>query len=415
MYALHDLGRHSHTIEFEPHAAGGLTPARVAAQHRGAYVLFSELGELRADTAGRVSHQANGAGDLPAVGDRVAVVARADEGAATIQHVFARPRSSRARSRSTPPRSRHWRRTSTPLHRHVAQRGLQPPPARALHHDGAGERCSSRDCAHQDRPLSRLGPPPRPRSRRSPMGSCSCDLEHLREGLDRVRAHLSPGRTIALLKLIRRSGKSRPVDTFAGEALAATRRSARTTAQGTSSDDDRPPRRSRRADWSGHTRNAGSCAWESSDWYHQMFWTSRTSPHSAASPTARPDRAGLCRAGGDRGRYAAVPTVGELQEAAAGTRAPRAPARQAPPGRGAKALGSRPAPSAARTCARRDAAEGPISRRGSCLPAGRPPGDRPSRSPRRPCRTRSGTVKSQPVSASESATAAGNGVPSTRL
>ena len=91
MYALHDLGwTDSHTIEFEPHAAGGLLPARVAAQHRGAYVLFSELGELRADTAGRLSHEADGAGDLPAVGDWVAIAARPDEGAATIQHVFAR-------------------------------------------------------------------------------------------------------------------------------------------------------------------------------------------------------------------------------------------------------------------------------------------------------------------------------------
>ena len=80
MYALQDLGwTDSHTTEFEPHAAEGLLPARVAAQHRGAYVLFSELGELRADTAGRLSHEAAGAGDLPAVGDWVAI-ARAARG-----------------------------------------------------------------------------------------------------------------------------------------------------------------------------------------------------------------------------------------------------------------------------------------------------------------------------------------------
>ena len=91
MYALQDLGwTDSHTIEFEPHAAAGLVAARVAAQHRGGYVLFSELGELRADTAGRLSHQADGAGDLPAVGDWVAASPRADERAATIQHVLAR-------------------------------------------------------------------------------------------------------------------------------------------------------------------------------------------------------------------------------------------------------------------------------------------------------------------------------------
>lgn len=91
MYALPDLGwTDSHTTEFEPHAALGHVPARVAAQHRGAYVLFSELGELRADLAGRLSHHAAGAGDLPAVGDWVAAAPRPDEGAATIQAVVAR-------------------------------------------------------------------------------------------------------------------------------------------------------------------------------------------------------------------------------------------------------------------------------------------------------------------------------------
>ncbi len=91
MYALQDLGwTDSHTTEFEPHAAAGLVPARVAAQHRGAYVLFSTLGELRASASGRLSHEAEGAGDLPAVGDWVAVLPRPEESTATIQHVFAR-------------------------------------------------------------------------------------------------------------------------------------------------------------------------------------------------------------------------------------------------------------------------------------------------------------------------------------
>ena len=91
MYALHDLGwTDSHQIEFEPHAASGLAPARVAAQHRGAYVVFSELGELRAETAGRLAHAAAGAGELPAVGDWVAIAPRPQESAATIQHVLGR-------------------------------------------------------------------------------------------------------------------------------------------------------------------------------------------------------------------------------------------------------------------------------------------------------------------------------------
>ena len=91
MYDLPALGwTEGHTNEFEPHAAAGYVPARVAAQHRGAYVLFSEQGELRADLAGRLSHEAAGSGDLPAVGDWVAVRPRPDEGAATIHAVFAR-------------------------------------------------------------------------------------------------------------------------------------------------------------------------------------------------------------------------------------------------------------------------------------------------------------------------------------
>ncbi len=88
---LHDLGwTDSHQTDFEPHAAAGLVPARVSEQHRGAYVVLAEQGELRADLAGRLSHGAAGAGELPAVGDWVAVAPRSDEGAATIQAVLPR-------------------------------------------------------------------------------------------------------------------------------------------------------------------------------------------------------------------------------------------------------------------------------------------------------------------------------------
>jgi ribosome biogenesis GTPase / thiamine phosphate phosphatase len=91
LHALSDLGwAEEYRIDFEPHAAAGLLPARVAAQHRGAYVLLSELGELRAEPAGRLAHLAAGAADLPAVGDWVAVAPRPAEGAATIHHVLPR-------------------------------------------------------------------------------------------------------------------------------------------------------------------------------------------------------------------------------------------------------------------------------------------------------------------------------------
>lgn len=56
-------------IEFERHREQGLVPARVAVEHRSAYVLHGPDGELRAELAGRLRH----ADVWPAVGDWVAV------------------------------------------------------------------------------------------------------------------------------------------------------------------------------------------------------------------------------------------------------------------------------------------------------------------------------------------------------
>lgn len=54
---------------FEEHRAAGLAPARVAAQHRGAYDLLGETGELRAPAAAHLARN----DQLPSVGDWVAV------------------------------------------------------------------------------------------------------------------------------------------------------------------------------------------------------------------------------------------------------------------------------------------------------------------------------------------------------
>jgi ribosome biogenesis GTPase len=54
-------------------AEDNLIPARVAAQHRGEYVLFAEDGELRAKAAGRMFYDREVGGQLPAVGDWVGV------------------------------------------------------------------------------------------------------------------------------------------------------------------------------------------------------------------------------------------------------------------------------------------------------------------------------------------------------
>ncbi|HEY5294869.1 MAG TPA: ribosome small subunit-dependent GTPase A [Gaiellaceae bacterium] len=54
---------------FAEHRAAGLEPARVAIQHRGAYDLLGDIGELRASAANRFVRD----DDLPAVGDWVGV------------------------------------------------------------------------------------------------------------------------------------------------------------------------------------------------------------------------------------------------------------------------------------------------------------------------------------------------------
>lgn len=82
-----DLSREE---EFRPHAAEGLVPARVAAQHRGAYLVYLEAGERPAEIAGRLRHAASAGGELPAVGDWVAVRDRHGSDAATIHAVLPR-------------------------------------------------------------------------------------------------------------------------------------------------------------------------------------------------------------------------------------------------------------------------------------------------------------------------------------
>ena len=67
-----------------------LIPGRVAAHHRGEYVLWTAEGELRAELPGRIRYEAGVTGILPAVGDWVAAQVRALEGRGTIRTVLPR-------------------------------------------------------------------------------------------------------------------------------------------------------------------------------------------------------------------------------------------------------------------------------------------------------------------------------------
>jgi len=73
---------------FEPFAGQELVPARVAVQHRGAYDVLGEEGEMRARAAGRLVYEAASPAVLPVVGDWVAL---GDEpGTPSIQAVLPR-------------------------------------------------------------------------------------------------------------------------------------------------------------------------------------------------------------------------------------------------------------------------------------------------------------------------------------
>ncbi len=70
--------------------AGEFLPARVAVQHKGHYLLYSELGELQGRITGRLRYLANDTTDFPAVGDWVVIRARPEEGTATITDILPR-------------------------------------------------------------------------------------------------------------------------------------------------------------------------------------------------------------------------------------------------------------------------------------------------------------------------------------
>jgi ribosome biogenesis GTPase / thiamine phosphate phosphatase len=80
----------SRAEEFIPHAAAGCVPARIAAQHRGGYVVYAESGERPAEVVGQLRHAALGPADLPAVGDWVAVRDAPEADAATIHALLPR-------------------------------------------------------------------------------------------------------------------------------------------------------------------------------------------------------------------------------------------------------------------------------------------------------------------------------------
>jgi ribosome biogenesis GTPase / thiamine phosphate phosphatase len=75
---------------FQPYSSAGLVPARIALEHKHAFLLLSAHGELTAECTGKLLHLAANRSELPAVGDWVAARLRPGEARADIHAVLPR-------------------------------------------------------------------------------------------------------------------------------------------------------------------------------------------------------------------------------------------------------------------------------------------------------------------------------------
>lgn len=75
---------------FQPYAGSDYQAARVALEYKHLYRVYTEQGELLAETTGKLRHEALGREALPAVGDWVVIRTRPEEGKATIHAVLPR-------------------------------------------------------------------------------------------------------------------------------------------------------------------------------------------------------------------------------------------------------------------------------------------------------------------------------------
>jgi ribosome biogenesis GTPase len=90
-FDLNDLGWDEDWARaFAPHAAAGLVPGRVAIEFNYLYRVYAAAGELQAQHAGRLRHQATAREQLSAVGDWVAIRPSAGEATATIEAILPR-------------------------------------------------------------------------------------------------------------------------------------------------------------------------------------------------------------------------------------------------------------------------------------------------------------------------------------
>jgi len=88
---LIDLGWNEFFIKgFEKYKSQNFQPARIAQEHKGLYIIFSEDDELKAEITGKFRYNTSSRADFPAVGDWVAVSTFAEQRTAIIHAVLGR-------------------------------------------------------------------------------------------------------------------------------------------------------------------------------------------------------------------------------------------------------------------------------------------------------------------------------------
>jgi ribosome biogenesis GTPase / thiamine phosphate phosphatase len=211
---------------FAPWAEGGHRAGRVVAVHGGALVVATEAGDVAATVAGRLRHQADGLGALPAVGDWVCLRGGADDagtgGAATVaavlprRSVFSRQQAGRATGEQVVAANVDLVFLVTSLDGELNPRGLERYLTLAWQSGATpvvvGNKADRSEWVEGDlAELAEVAPG-------AAVHAVSCLTG---QGLDELAPYLSPGRTVALLGPSG-VGKSTLINRLAGEERMAT-------------------------------------------------------------------------------------------------------------------------------------------------------------------------------------------------